>query len=61
MVGGDKLCPGGWEHGAVLLSPDVSFLSHATWAIPNPQPKPHFPSVSGNMNGLQYSSHAHQR
>lgn len=44
----DKLCTEGWEHGVVLLSPDLSLLSHATWAIPNSHPKPHFPSVSGN-------------
>lgn len=49
MGGGDnKLCTGGWEHSAVLLSPDLSLLSHVTWVIPNPHPKPHFPSVSGN-------------
>lgn len=28
--------------------PDLSLLTHMTRAIPNPHPKPRFPSVSGN-------------
>lgn len=45
--GRNKLCTESWGHGAVLLSPVLSLLSCVIWAIPNPHPKLHFPSVSG--------------